>query len=80
MAQVNEQAATEDQNKGLRQRGFLARVWDEWLRLPSSRRIHPTDAVAFIYRLLRDRPDLFRGEDADPEAIVEWLLPYVGTR
>jgi hypothetical protein len=57
-----------------------ARVLEEWLRLPPSRRRHATDAVAFAYRLLRDRPDMFSGgEDANQDAIVKWLLPYLAT-
>lgn len=35
------------------------RVLEEWLQLPESRRRHATDVVAFAYRLLRERPDLF---------------------
>lgn len=75
MSQVNEPAAMEDQSKG--QRSLLSRVSEEWVRLPPSRRSYPTDAVAFTYRLLRDKPDMFRGEDADPGTIVEWLLPHI---
>lgn len=78
MLQVNEHAAMEDQRQGHRQRRLLARVAAEWVKLPTSRRLHPTDVVAFTFRLLRDRPDMFRGEDADPETIVAWLLPHCG--
>lgn len=35
------------------------RVLEEWLQLPESRRRHATDVVAFAYRLLRERPELF---------------------
>lgn len=57
-----------------------ARVLEEWLRLPPSRRRHPTDAVAFAYRLLRDRPDMFSdAEESSQDAIVKWLLPYLAT-
>lgn len=57
-----------------------ARVLEEWFRLPLSRRAHPTDAVAFAYRLLRDRPDLFTDNvNASHELIVKWLLPYLAT-
>jgi hypothetical protein len=55
-----------------------ARVVEEWLRLPKSRRTHPTDAVAFAYRLLRERPDMFSNpREASHDVIVKWLLPYV---
>lgn len=57
-----------------------ARVLEEWFRLPLSRRAHPTDAVAFAYRLLRDRPELFTDRlDASHDMIVKWLLPYLAT-
>lgn len=57
-----------------------ARVLEEWLRLPPSRRRHPTDAVAFAYRLLRERPDMFSaGEAANHDEIVKWLLPHLAT-
>lgn len=57
-----------------------ARVLEEWFRLPPSRRTHPTDAVAFAYRLLRDRPDLFADPpSASHDLIVKWLLPYLAT-
>ena len=36
-----------------------ARVLEEWFRLPESRRLHATDAVAFAFRLLQDRPEMF---------------------
>ena len=35
-----------------------ARVLEEWFRLPESRRMHATDAVAFAFRLLQDRPEM----------------------
>lgn len=55
-----------------------ARVLEEWLRLPQSRRSHATDAVAFVFRLLRDQPQLCRGlNETRPELIVNWLLPYL---
>lgn len=55
-----------------------ARVLEEWFRLPQSRRSHPTDAVAFAYRLLRDQPDLFIDKtNSNHDLIVSWLLPYI---
>jgi hypothetical protein len=60
-----------------------ARVLEEWFRLPESRRLHATDAVAFAFRLLQDRPDMFarnRGRadaEVDHDVIVNWLLPYL---
>jgi hypothetical protein len=56
-----------------------ARVLEEWFRLPESRRLHATDAVAFAFRLLQDRPEMFaRGRTAvDHDVIVNWLLPYL---
>lgn len=43
------------------------RVLEEWLQLPESRRRHATDVVAFAYRLLRERPELFAFDgDARP--------------
>jgi hypothetical protein len=55
-----------------------ARVLEEWLRLPESRRRHATDAVAFAYRLVRERADLFsHGDGASHDVIVGWLLPYL---
>lgn len=64
------------------------RVLEEWLQLPESRRRHATDVVAFAYRLLRERPELFsfnkpagdaaEGDlEAGLETIVNWLLPYL---
>jgi hypothetical protein len=37
-----------------------AHVLEEWFRLPESRRMHATDAVAFAFRLLQDRPEMSR--------------------
>ena len=55
-----------------------ARVLEEWFRLPESRRRHPTDAVAFAFRLLREQPDWFSGtKETTHERIVAWLLPYL---
>lgn len=62
-----------------------ARVIEEWFRLPESRRLHATDAVAFAFRLLQDRPEMFarsRGRaeldtEVDHDVIVSWLLPYL---
>jgi len=54
-----------------------ARVVEEWLRLPESRRRHATDAVAFAYRLLREQPDLFCDHFTSHEHIVNWLSPYM---
>lgn len=55
-----------------------ARVLEEWLRLPESRRRDATDAVAFAYRLLRDQPQLFGGpQQIGHESIVKWLLPHL---
>ena len=57
-----------------------ARVLEEWLRLPESRRRHATDAVAFAYRLVRERADLFpNGTIASHDVIVSWLLPYLAS-
>ncbi len=53
-----------------------ARVLEEWFRLPISRRQHPTDAVAFAYRLLQERPELFAAATRH-EHIVAWLLPHL---
>lgn len=58
-----------------------ARVLEEWFRLPESRRLHATDAVAFAFRLLQDRPDMFARTHeraaVDYDVIVSWLLPYL---
>ena len=58
-----------------------ARVLEEWFRLPESRRLHATDAVAFAFRLLQDRPDMFARNlgraEVDHDVIVNWLLPYL---
>lgn len=54
-----------------------ARVVEEWLRLPESRRRHATDAVAFAYRLLRDRPEIFVNRFISHDHIVNWLTPYM---
>lgn len=58
-----------------------ARVIEEWFRLPESRRLHATDAVAFAFRLLQDRPEMFarhrERDQVDYDVIVEWLLPYL---
>jgi hypothetical protein len=53
-----------------------SRVLEEWFRLPISRRQHPTDAVAFVYRMLQDRPELF-APATQYEHIVAWLMPHV---
>ena len=59
-----------------------ARVIEEWFRLPESRRLHATDAVAFAFRLLQDRPEMFariRTHDStvNHDLIVSWLQPYL---
>lgn len=58
-----------------------ARVIEEWFRLPESRRLHATDAVAFAFRLLQDRPEMFarsrRHEPVNHDLIVSWLQPYL---
>lgn len=55
-----------------------ARVLAEWFRLPESRRIHATDAVAFAFRLLREQPEIMNAlKGADHEAIIGWLLPLL---
>ena len=55
-----------------------ARVLEEWLRLPESRRRDATDAVAFAYRLLREHPELFvTSQETSHESIVSWLLPHL---
>ena len=54
------------------------RVLEEWFRLPSSRRQHATDAVAFAFRLLRDEPEILNGlKDASYEVILHWLTPHL---
>jgi hypothetical protein len=55
-----------------------ARVLEEWFRLPESRRQHATDVVAFAYRLLQDRPEMFAPATRH-EHIVAWLLPHLST-
>jgi len=53
-------------------------VLEEWFRLPESRRRHATDAVAFAFRILRERPDLVSAaKDLSHESIVTWLLPHI---
>ena len=55
-----------------------ARVLEEWFRLPESRRRDATDAVAFAYRLLRDRPELLASsKSVGHDSIVNWLLPHL---
>jgi hypothetical protein len=58
-----------------------ARVLEEWFRLPESRRLHATDAVAFAFRLLQDQPDMFARNigrvSVDHDVIVSWLLPHL---
>ena len=59
-----------------------ARVLEEWFRLPESRRLHATDAVAFAFRLLQERPEMFahglpQDIRVDHGVIVDWLLPYL---
>jgi hypothetical protein len=59
-----------------------AHVLEEWFRLPESRRRHATDAVAFAFRFLRERPGLSETNgphQLDAEAIVTWLLPHIRT-
>lgn len=54
------------------------RILEEWLRLPESRRRHATDVVAFAYRLLQERPELFRERDRSGlDTVVNWLLPHL---
>jgi hypothetical protein len=61
-----------------------ARVIEEWFRLPESRRLHATDAVAFAFRLLQDRPEMFarnrERDEVNHDVILEWLLPYLSTQ
>jgi hypothetical protein len=53
-------------------------VLQEWFRLPESRRRHATDAVAFAFRILRERPDLIiETKDLNHESIVTWLQPHI---
>jgi len=53
-------------------------ILEEWLRLPESRRCHATDVVAFAYRLLQERPELFQERNQTGlDTVVNWLLPYV---
>jgi hypothetical protein len=55
-----------------------AYILEEWFRLPESRRRHPTDAVAFAFRILRERPELIHSaRDVSHESIVRWLLPHI---
>ena len=55
-----------------------ARVLEEWFRLPESRRRYATDAVAFAFQLLRDKPELFADlKEIGHELIVTWLLPHL---
>lgn len=59
-----------------------ARVLEEWFRLPESRRLHATDAVAFAFRLLQDRPEMFarvqpHDDTVNHNDILNWLLPYL---
>jgi hypothetical protein len=59
-----------------------AHVLEEWFRLPESRRMHATDAVAFAFRLLQDRPEMvarlpIHNDAANHDIIVSWLLPYL---
>lgn len=54
------------------------RILEEWLRLPESRRRHATDVVAFAYRLLQERPELFKERNQTGlDAVVNWLLPHL---
>ena len=54
------------------------RVLEEWFRLPESRRRHATDAVAFAFRILRERPDLVTAaKGLDHESILTWLMPHI---
>jgi hypothetical protein len=61
-----------------------ARVLEEWFRLPESRRLHATDAVAFAFRLLQDRPEMFARNreraQVNHDVIVGWLLPYLNSQ
>jgi hypothetical protein len=59
-----------------------AQVLEEWFRLPESRRMHATDAVAFAFRLLQDWPEMaahlpIHNDAANHDIIVGWLLPYL---
>lgn len=50
--------------------------------MPESRRMHATDAVAFAFRLLQDRPEMvarlpINNDTANHDIIVGWLLPYL---
>ena len=55
-----------------------ARILEEWLRLPASRRQHATDVIAFAYRLLQERPE-FLDATTGHEQIVAWLLPHLAS-
>jgi hypothetical protein len=58
-----------------------SRVLEQWFRLPESRRRDATDAVAFAFRLLHERPEMFGNVgETDHELIVTWLLPYLHKR
>ena len=44
--------------------------------------MHATDAVAFAFRLLQDRPEMvarlpIHNDAANHDIIVSWLLPYL---
>lgn len=53
-------------------------ILEEWFRLPESRRRHATDAVAFAFRILRERPDLvIATKGLDHESITNWLMPHI---
>lgn len=59
-----------------------AHILEEWFRLPESRRRHATDAVAFAFRILRERPELCAAvapHQLDAECIATWLLPHIPT-
>jgi len=63
---------------GMAQADIREHVLEEWFRLPESRRRHATDAVAFAFRLLRERPDLaISTKELDHESIVTWLMPHI---
>lgn len=54
------------------------RVVEEWLQLPESRRRDATDVVAFAYRLLRERPEIFdAGKQITLDTIVGWVTPLL---
>jgi len=54
------------------------RVLEQWWQLPESRRRDATDAVAFAYRLLQERPELFDDQRRiNLDTVVNWVMPLL---